>query len=118
MELCVEREGEVMYCGVDGRVDSDTVEEFQVLVLKTVEASDRALVLDLSSVPYVSSAGLQSFIIIARQMSRDGIGFGLCGLGAGVRHVFEVSGFDLVLSVFTDRAAAASALLESERVED
>ena len=118
MEVGVEREGGVMYCVVDGRVDSDTAGEFQGRVLKTVEASDRALVLDLSSVPYVSSAGLQSFIIIARQMSRDGVGFGLCGLAEGVRNVFEVSGFDMVLSVFVDRAAAVAALTQNGLVED
>lgn len=110
MELGVERAEGILYCSVEGRVDGDTAVEFRGRVLDCVGSGDRALVLDLSGVSYVSSAGLQSFIIIARQLSRDDTGFGLCGLAEGVREVFEISGFDLVLSLYVDRAEAAAAL--------
>ena len=117
MELGVERAEGIVYCSVEGRVDGDTAVDFRGRVLDGVGAGDRALVLDLSGVPYVSSAGLQSFIIIARQLSRDGTAFGLCGLAEGVREVFEISGFDLVLSLYVDRAEAAAALSVMSAVE-
>ena len=110
MELSVERDGGVMYCFVEGRVDGETAVAFRDGVLNIVEDNDRILVLDLGGVVYVSSAGLQSFVIIARQLAREGVGFALCHLAEGVRHVFEISGFDGVLSIFGDSSEAVAAL--------
>ena len=108
MNLIVERDGGMVCCLVDGRVDSDTAADFRDRVLEAVAEGDELLVLDLSPVNYVSSAGLQAFLIIARQMSQDGLGFAVCSLTEGVRQVFEVAGFDRVLTVYGDRREAAA----------
>lgn len=110
MELIFERLGGVVCCAVEGRVDGDTAAAFRDGVLDGLGEGDRALVVDMSGVDYVSSAGLQSFVIIGRQMSRDGVGFGLCDLMGGVRQIFEISGFDRVLSLYVDRGEAMAAL--------
>ena len=110
MELSVERDGGVIYCSVDGRVDGDSATHLRDGVLEQVGDGDRALILDLSRVTYLSSAGLQSVLLIARFMGKRGLDLGLCGLTEGVRQVFEIAGFDRALSVFSDRSAAVAAL--------
>ena len=108
MDLIVERDGGIVCCFVDGRVDSDTAMDFRDQVIEVVSEGDELLLLDLSPVNYVSSAGLQSFLIIARQMGQQGVSFAVCSLTEGVRQVFEVAGFDRVLTVYRDRQEAVA----------
>ena len=110
MSLSIERDGGVLYCLVDGRVDGDNAPEFRDGVLGEMTDDDRLLVLDLSQVSYISSAGLQSFLMIARSMGQRGVGFGICEVSDGVRKVFEIAGFSSVLSLFADRASAVAGL--------
>ena len=110
MDLTVERDGGVVFFCARDRVDSDNSAEFRDRVLDAVAEGDRMLVIDLSQVSYVSSAGLQSFLVLARHMKQSGLDFGLCSMSDGVSYVFEVAGFDRVLRVFDDRAAACASL--------
>ena len=110
MNLSVERDSGVLYCLVDGRVDGDNAPEFRDSVLDEMTDDDRILVLDLSQVSYISSAGLQSFLMIARSTGQRGIGLGICAASEGVRKVFQIAGFSSVLSLFDDRASAVAGL--------
>ena len=110
MNLSVEREDGVLYCLVEGRVDGDNAPDFRAGVIDHVTDDDRVLVLDLSQVSYISSAGLQSFLLIARSMGQRSVGFGICELSDGVRKVFEIAGFSGVLALFSNREEALVAL--------
>ena len=70
----------------------------------------RPLVLDLSGVDYMSSAGLGTTVWLAKRMREAKQEFALSGLRDRVAHVFRLSGLDRILPVYPDRATADAAL--------
>ena len=69
-----------------------------------------AVIIDCAGLEYVSSAGLRVFLLAARTSQRAGFRFALCSLQPAVREVFELSGFNRVIDVHPDRAAALTPL--------
>jgi stage II sporulation protein AA (anti-sigma F factor antagonist) len=67
-----------------------------------VAGGERRLLLDLSGVDYVSSAGLTALGAIARRIADAGGAMVLCGLTEPVRLVFDLGG---LLSQFTIAAS-------------
>lgn len=68
------------------------------------------LVLDLSGLRYVSSAGLRCFMLAAKQAKAQGGEVVVAGMQTVVREIFEISRFTLLFRVFDDVSAALEAL--------
>jgi anti-anti-sigma factor len=64
------------------------------------------LVLDLQQVNYVSSGGLVAFQNIAGKATGAGGKLVIAALSKNVAKVFELSGFDKIIPVYPDLAAA------------
>ncbi len=95
-----------------GRLDHDNCEAFQADLAPHVEACARdkhALVLDLSGLEYVSSAGLRCLMIAAREAKSRASRITVASMQPVVAEIFQISRFNLVLDVFpTVREALAS----------
>jgi len=86
-----------------GRLDQDTCEGFRVDLLKNVDSAARdggAIVLDLSELEYVSSAGLRCFMLASRQAKAQHGKILVAALQPMVAEIFEISHFNLVFQVF------------------
>ena len=93
---------------VSGRVDGDTAPELERTCRQWITPRDANLILDLSDVPYISSAGLSSVLSAGKEIDRQGGRLLLCGLAGRIKQVFEFSGFDSLFPMF-DTAEAALA---------
>jgi len=95
-----------------GRLDHDNCEGFQADLAPHLEACQRdglALVLDLSALDYVSSAGLRCLMIAAKQANGHKSRIVVAAMQPVVSEIFQISRFNLVLEVFaTMREALAS----------
>ena len=95
-----------------GRLDHDNCEGFQADLAPHVEVCEReglALVLDLSGIEYVSSAGLRCLMIAAKQAATHNSRIVVASMQPVVSEIFQISRFNLVLEVFpTMREALAS----------
>ncbi len=80
-----------------GRIDSNTSGELERALL--ARAVEPRLVVDLSGVEYVSSAGLRVFLMLARNVKASGGTLVLCALSASVRQVFDLAGFTTLFTV-------------------
>jgi anti-anti-sigma factor len=89
-----------------GRIDGGTAGAFETDSLALIEAGMAHIVIDLSLVDYLSSAGLRSLLIIAKRVRSNGGSASLCGLGSNVAEVIAVSGFDSIFGVFPDAESA------------
>ena len=104
--------GNALVLKVAGRLDQDNCDAFRVDLaphLDTATAGALAVVLDLSELDYVSSAGLRCFMLAAKETrSRDG-SIVVAALQPMVAEIFQISRFDLLIPVFpTLRAALES----------
>jgi anti-anti-sigma factor len=96
-----------------GRLDHDTCEAFRAGLQPHLETALRAkqcVVLDLSALEYVSSAGLRCFMLAAKQAGTQGGKIVLAALRPVVAEIFQISRFDMVFEVFPSVREALAAL--------
>jgi anti-sigma B factor antagonist len=98
---------------VAGRLDQDTCEAFRGQLMTFVESAAHdggAIVLDLSQLEYVSSAGLRCFMLASRQAKAQHGRIFVAALQPMVREIFEISHFNLVFQVFPTLREAMAAV--------
>jgi anti-sigma B factor antagonist len=81
---------------LDGRTAPDVQEK-----LLALPKEDRLLLLDLSGVSYISSAGLRALLMLYRQIGNGHGHVALAGLSESIRDMMAVTGF---LEFFDDYA--------------
>lgn len=107
---------------VSGRLDQDTCEAFRAQLMAFVEAAAReggAVILDLSGLEYVSSAGLRCFMLASREARSRQARIVVAALQPMVAEIFAISHFNLVFQVFaTVRDALATVSQEAAAAFD
>ncbi|HBN08614.1 MAG TPA: anti-sigma factor antagonist [Cyanobacteria bacterium UBA8530] len=108
MQTSAHQQNASVVMAVTGRLDAVTTTEFDQ---DCAQYSSEKLILDLSGLEYVSSAGLRGILSVAKKMKAAGGSLSLCGLSGLVLEVFTVSGFDNFLPIFEDieKACAGNA---------
>jgi len=105
-----------------GRLDHDSCEAFQADLAPHLDACARehaALVLDMSGLDYVSSAGLRCLMMAARQAAARGGRILVAAVQPVVAEILHISRFDLVLEIFaTTRDALAAVSAQSAEAFD
>lgn len=95
--------GTTQVLAVSGRLDQDNAESFRIELGHHLDAASREphhIILDLSGLEYVSSAGLRCFMLAARQAKGPDSKVVVASLQPMVAEIFQISRFDLVLKVF------------------
>ncbi len=93
MELQNERHGTSLVVRVSGRLDAVTTPAFETYCQETLAQGERALILDLSPLEYISSAGLRGVLAVAKTVGEAGGEFTLANARGLVREVLDISGF-------------------------
>ena len=93
MNLNERNVGEVTVIEIAGRIDSVQSPKLHERVAALVTSGRSAILLDLSKVEYISSAGFRSLLLLARQAGQTGCRFVLCGLRPKVKQLFDLGGF-------------------------
>ena len=93
---------------MSGRLDTGTAPGAQTRLLEIL-ASSSALIVDMTDVGYVSSAGLRVLLTAAKQAKSRGSRFRLIGPQPSVREVLAMSGFDKIIQIHPDLDTAIRA---------
>jgi anti-anti-sigma factor len=112
MEICTRSQDAAVIGAVNGRMDAVTAPDFDVWISDRVNAAELFLILDLSGLEYVSSAGLRSLLAAAKQIKVSQGDLVLCGLSGTVEEVFRISGFINIFRVFSSVDQALKAIAE------
>jgi anti-anti-sigma factor len=98
MELAESVQHDILIITPSGRLDSLSAPAFEAQLLEKLTQHQR-LVLDLSQLDYISSAGLRVLLLVAKRIKQiDGL-FVLSGPRPQLREVFEISGFMTILDI-------------------
>ena len=89
-----------------GRIDTNTSTEFEEKLVEVLERSDINIIVDLSEIDYVSSAGLRIFLMAAKKLKSLGGNFILAAMNDHIKEVFDISGFATLIPVSPSQAAA------------
>ena len=90
-----------------GPLTLSTLFEFQTT---SRQESSKPVIVDISSVPYMDSAGLGSVISLFASCQRTNRGFAITGVSDRIRTLFEVTHVDGLLPCFATLEAADSAV--------
>lgn len=86
---------------VQGRIDAETADTLEKYLNKVFKKSQYRLVVDLSGVEYISSAGLRVLVSALKQARRYNRGdVRLSGLSARLKDAFKLVGFHQLFQVF------------------
>ena len=101
---------EARLVSVKGRVDSANARDFEKSLTPLLQDSMRDIILEMSALDYISSAGLRVILLVAKRARAEKARMMLCGLSPNVKEVFEISGFLKILDAADDLAAARGRL--------
>ena len=90
-------EGEKLTVSISGRLDTSTAPELEN-ELKASYDGVKELVLDLSTLEYISSAGLRVLLSAQKTMSKQG-SMTVKGANPDIMEIFEVTGFSDILNI-------------------
>jgi anti-sigma B factor antagonist len=94
---------------LDGEIDLHVSPTVTASLNAMIGKKPKRLVVDLSRVTYIDSAGLAAFIEAMQKVEAYGGKFALAGLQETVRSIFEISRLDQVFQIFPDVDAALTA---------
>jgi anti-anti-sigma factor len=98
MDLREEKVDGITVVEVKGRIDSTTAPALGERLTANLQAAKVRLLLDLSRLEYISSAGFRILLLAAKRADETGSRFVLCGVSGKVRQLFDLGGF---LDLFT-----------------
>jgi len=94
---------------LEGEIDLHVSPNVVASLNGMIEKKPKQLVVDLSGVTYIDSAGLAALIEGMQKVEAYGGKFALAGLQETVRSIFEISRLDQVFRIFPDADAALAA---------
>ena len=91
---------------LEGEIDLHVSPTVTAALNDVIDKKPERLVVDLSDVSYIDSAGLAALIQAMQKVEGYGGEFVLAGLQETVRSIFEISRLDQVFQIFPDADAA------------
>ena len=91
-------------------LDGNNSGEFRAGVQEVLTPLDMGLVIDMQDLAYISRTALRIVLTLGRELEAAGQRLALCSLQENVRKVFEISGFDQIISIYDTPALALEAV--------
>ena len=110
MEIKEHKEGNVIILEPNGRLDTNTSDEFEAKIVGLVDAGELRLVIDLIHVDYISSAGLRVLLMTAKKLKSMNGSIALCSMSEHIKEVFDIAGFTPIFSIEHSRDEAIKIL--------
>jgi anti-sigma B factor antagonist len=106
VEIDIQVEEKAIVAFVRGRVDTVSAQAFEKGLGSALTREENCLVLDLSGLEYISSAGLRVILSAAKTLKTRGGEIRLAAMQGPVRKVFQISGFLSLFKSFDTKASA------------
>jgi anti-anti-sigma factor len=109
MQIATRKAGDVLVVDLQGRLDSRTTGDVDDRIVAISTGPDKHVVLNLGAVEFVSSAGLRIILRLARLLKSHGGELKISDAQPMVANVLETAGFDSLLEMHANEAAAVAA---------
>ncbi len=93
MDIQTHTSGAATVVVLTGKLDTVTAPAFEKRIREVIGTGAVRLVLDLSAIEYISSAGLRGLLVLSKLLKEKQGKACLVGVKGNVRSVFEMSGF-------------------------
>lgn len=110
MEINEHIEGNIIILEPNGRLDTNTSDEFEAKLVGLIDEEELRLVIDLIHVDYISSAGLRVLLMAAKKLKIMNGSIVLCSMSNHIKEVFDIAGFTPIFSIEQSRDKAIESL--------
>ena len=102
------RSGSATIVALSGRMDASSSPAAEVVLSRLIGSGERRIVVDMSDLDYISSAGLRVMLASLKRLREDGGQLLLAGLKPEIRNIFEIAGFQRIFHIYPDTEEAVS----------
>lgn len=106
MEINTKEHEKGLIVTVSGRMDAVSAPEFEQTLMGLIDSDPAAMIIDVSDLVYITSAGLRSILTIAKALKAKGGQLKIAALKDVVKNVYEISGFRAIIPTFETVEAA------------
>lgn len=106
MTIAIEPTEKAHIIALQGQVNSSNAVQVETEVLSVVQKGAKNVLLNMTELSYISSAGLRVVLVLAKRLKQAGGKLVIYGMQAHVREVFDISGFLAILNVVATRSEA------------
>lgn len=106
VDVRVSAQDAVTLIEASGRIDSMTANELGAALNTIIDSGATQIVLDLSAVEYMSSAGLRELVAALKRVKRVAGDMRIANPSARVSEVLEMAGLDTIFLIFATQDEA------------
>jgi anti-sigma B factor antagonist len=111
MEIREQRHGAVTVLKPHGALIRDDAAKFRKRLDEARARSLGRIVVDVSTVPYVDSAGLETLVEVTEKLAESGHALKLCGVNETLRETLDLTDLGTLFEYFEDINAAVRSYL-------
>lgn len=108
MNITVTEQDKICILELNGRMDATTVSIFENICKENLEKSYQKILVDMSNLEYISSAGLRGILLMEKTSKTKQIPLIFYGLQSMVYEVFKISSFLSILKICNTKEEALS----------
>ena len=106
MEIIKEEKKDITLLKINGKFDAVSAPEVETVIGKVIGGGAKKIIINLEKVHYISSAGLRTLLIAAKDIKAEKGKIVICSMAETVNKVFEISGFSTIFETFDTEAEA------------
>lgn len=106
VDIQVSAQDAVTLVEASGRIDSMTANEFGAALINVIDEGAARIVLDLSQVDYMSSAGLRELVAALKRVKRISGDMRIANPSPRVSEIMEMAGLDTIFLIFATQLEA------------
>jgi anti-anti-sigma factor len=110
MEVAEEDAAELLIVMLVGRLDSESAPRLSAQLADPAHADRRQVLIELSRLTYISSAGCRALFLAARRAAERGGMIALCGMSGAVERVIDLAGLATQVNIYRSREEALAEL--------
>ena len=95
---------------ISGRLDATTCEAAQPVILGAMDKSTAGMILVMTSLDFISSAGLRIMILLMKKAAAEGKRVALVGVQPTIYKIFKIAALDKVFRFFENEGEAVREL--------
>jgi anti-sigma B factor antagonist len=99
MEIDIKEVGSVTVLGFSGNLDTNTAPDAESQINGLMDGGATRILINFENLNYISSAGLRVLLATAKKMITIDGALKICSLNKTVYEVFDISGFNKILSL-------------------
>ena len=108
MDITLSQKDHFNVLTVSGRLDAMSAPAFEAEARKLLDGGAQAVIVDLTELVFVSSAGLRGILALAKGLRAVSGELRFAGLQPAVQEVFAISGFTSLFKLYPTVADAAA----------